>query len=80
MRYTTEYQPAISETCKTYIVNNINPVFANDFTSIWVLNYIIETLEEEISQNNEEEIFGIKMTDVKILRQLNIENVDYIEF
>jgi hypothetical protein len=80
MKYTIEYQPTISETCKTYIFNNIPSVFVNDSTAIWGLRYVIETLEEEISQNNEEEIFGIKMQDIKILKQLNIEKVTYIEF
>jgi hypothetical protein len=56
------------------------PVFENDSTSIYGLDYVIEILEYEISQNNEEEIFGIIFNDIKLLKQLDIENVDYIEF
>ena len=80
MKYITEYQPAISETCQTYISNNINPVFENDSTAIYGLDYVIETLEDEINQNDQEEIFGIEFKDIKILKKLNAENVNYIEF
>lgn len=80
MRYITEYQPAISETCETFIFFNIVPAFQNDSSSVYSLDYVIETLEDEISQNNQQEIFGIKLEDIKILKQLSAENVDYIEF
>ena len=79
MKYTTEYQPAISKTCKTYIDNNINPVFFNDSTSMYGLIYVIESLEEEINQAGEE-IFGIKYEDIKVLKKLEKEEVSYIEF
>ena len=80
MRYTTEYQPAISETCQSYIFNNINPVFENDSTAIYGLDYVIEVLEDEISQNDNKEIFGIELKDIEVLKKLNAENVNYIEF
>jgi len=79
MRYTTEYNPEISQTCKTYIINNIDPVFSNDITSIYALDYVIETLEEEIGQNDDEEIFGIELKDIELLKQFDTENVNYIE-
>lgn len=79
MKYTTEYQPEISETCKTYIGNNINPVFSNDSTSIYGLVYVIESLEEEVDQAGEE-VFGIKYEDIEVLKKLEKEDVTYIEF
>ena len=82
MRYTTEYKPQISEECKTYISNNINAVFSFDSneTEMYALDYVFETLNEEISQNNGENIFGISEEDMKVLKGLVNENVSYIEF
>lgn len=78
MKYTTEYQPEISETCKTYIGNNINPVFSNDSTSIYGLDYVIESLEEEIN-HAQEEVFGITKADINALNTLRKQDVTYIE-
>lgn len=78
MKYTTEHQPAIAETCKTYISNNINPVFSNDSTAIYGLTYVIETLQEEIDQAGEE-VFGIKHEDINTLKRLEKQDVTYIE-
>jgi hypothetical protein len=80
MKYILEYNPQISETCKTYIANNINPVFSNEDTDIYGLDYVIEVLEEEINQNDNKDIFGIELKDIETLRKLNDENVSYIEF
>lgn len=82
MRYTTEYKPQISEECKTYISNQINEVFSFDSnkTKMYALDYVYETLSEEIEQNNGEEIFGISLDDMKVLKGLVDENVSYIEF
>jgi uncharacterized protein YaaN involved in tellurite resistance len=75
MRYTTEYQPAISQTCKTYIRNNINEVFASDSTAIYNIENIVEALEDDEIDQQE-----ILQEDIKLLKQLNTENVGYIEF
>ncbi len=80
MRYTTEYQPKLSETCETYIHNYITPAYSNDSTAIYSLDYVLESLEEEISQNDNQEIFGIELKDIQLLKQLEAENVNYIEF
>lgn len=79
MKYTIDYRPAISETCKTYVSNNINPTFSNDYTSIYGLVYVIESLEEEVDQAGEE-VFGIKYEDIEVLKKLEKEDVTYIEF
>jgi len=78
MRYTTEYNPEISQTCKTFIVNNLDPVFSNDSTAIYGLTYLIESLEEEID-HAQEEVFGIKNADIKKLKTLMKQDVTYIE-
>jgi hypothetical protein len=80
MRYTTEYNPAISETCKTYIYNNLKPVHQNEDTSIYSLNYVFEELSDLIAHNDGEEIFGITLKDIEVLEKLIDEIVDYIEF
>lgn len=80
MKYITEYQPNLTAECLTYIGNNINPVFENDSTAIYSLNYVLEALNEELGQNNDEEIFGITKADIKELEKLENEKVDYIEF
>ena len=80
MKYTTEYQPQISKECQTYISNNITPSFGNEETSIYALDYVFEFLSEELQNNNNQEIFGISLTDIKELDKLMNEQVDYIEF
>lgn len=80
MKYITEYQPNLTAECLTYIGNNINPVFENDSTAIYSLNYVLEALNEELEQNNDQEIFGISKADISELKKLENEQVDYIEF
>ena len=80
MRYTTEYQPAISQECKTYISNNINPVYSSEDTDIYSLDYVCEVLKLEMNEGNEEVIFNLPSNDMKVLQNLIDENVDYIEF
>lgn len=80
MRYETEYNPAITETCKTYISNNIKPVYQNEDTSIYALDYVYEELSDMIAQNDGEEIFGVSLKDIEVLDKLINELVDYIEF
>ena len=80
MRYTTEYNPEISETCKTYISNNINPVYSSEDTDIYSLDYVCEVLKLEMNEGNEEVIFNLPSNDMKVLQNLIDENVDYIEF
>ena len=80
MRYEIEYNPAISQECKTYISNNINPVYSSEDTSIYSLDYVCEVLKLEMNEGNEEVIFNLPSNDMKVLQNLIDENVDYIEF
>lgn len=80
MRFFIEFQPAISQECKTYIKTHLKPIYNNEESSLWDLLYIYETLDQEISLNNQEEIFGIKLKDIEELKKLVDEEVDYIEF
>lgn len=77
MKYTIDYQPEISKTCKNYISNNINPVFSNDTTSIYGLDYVLETLEIDHAKK---EVFGITKADINQLNTLKKQDVTYIEF
>lgn len=80
MRYTTEYNPEISETCKTYISNNVGPSFSSEDTDIYSLDYISEVLKIQMNEGNEEVIFNLPSNDMKVLQNLIDEKVDYIEF
>ena len=78
MRYTTEYNPAISQECMTYIGLHVTPSMYNDETSVYALDYVYEKLTEQLE--DEEELFGITSNDVAKLKELLDEKVDYIEF
>ena len=78
MRYTTEYNPAISQECMTYIGLHVTPSMYNDETSVYALDYVYETLTELLE--DEEELFGITSNDVAKLKELLDEEVNYIEF
>ena len=78
MRYTTEYTPAISQECMTYIGLHVTPSMYNDETSIYALDYVYEKLTEQLE--DEEELFGITSNDMAKLKELLDEKVDYIEF
>lgn len=78
MRYTTEYTPAISQECMTYIGLHVTPSMYNDETSVYALDYVYEKLTEQLE--DEEELFGITSNDVAKLKELLDEKVDYIEF
>jgi hypothetical protein len=80
MKHIIEYQPNLTEECKTYISNNINPVYTGEDTDIYSIEYVYEALNEELGLNNGEEIFGISLPDIKELDKLINEQVDYIEF
>jgi len=80
MRYTTEYNPEISQTCKTYISSNINPIYSSEDTNIYSLNYVCEVLKLEMDEGNEEVIFNLPSKDMEVLQNLTNEKVDYIEF
>jgi len=79
MKYVIDYHPEISEECKTYISNNLTPVHSNDYTSIYGIIYVIESLKEEID-HAQDEVFGIKKADINTLKKLEKQNVTYIEF
>jgi hypothetical protein len=76
MKHIIEYQPQISEECKTYISNNINFVYSGEDTDIYSLDYVIESLKIA----KEEKIFNAPKSDIKELKKLYNEEVDYIEF
>lgn len=78
MRYTTEYTPAISQECMTYIGLHVTPSMYNDETSVYALDYVYEKLTEQLE--DEEELFGITSNDMAKLKELLDEKVDYIEF
>ena len=80
MRYEIEYNPAISQECKTYISNNINPVYSSEDTDIYSLDYVCEVLKLEMNEGKEEVIFNLPSNDMKVLQNLIDEKVDYIEF
>jgi hypothetical protein len=76
MKHIIEYQPQISEECKTYIINNINFVYSGEDTDIYSLDYVIGSLQ--IAQDKK--IFDISKKDIKELIKLFNQEVDYIEF
>ena len=78
MRYTTEYNPALSQECMTYIGLHVTPSMYNDETSVYALDYVYETLTELLE--DEEELFGITSNDMAKLKELLDEEVNYIEF
>jgi hypothetical protein len=80
MRYTTEYNPALTKECKTYIRNNIGATLESDDSGVYSLDYVYEELSSEIDQNGGEEIFGISLADIELLNKLHEEKVNYIEF
>jgi hypothetical protein len=80
MRYTTEYNPALTQECKTYISSNINPVYSSEDTDIYSLNYVCEVLKLQMNEGNEEVIFNLPSKDMEVLQNLINEKVDYIEF
>jgi hypothetical protein len=80
MKHIIEYQPNLTEECKTFISNNINPVYTAEDTDIYALDYVYEALSQEISENENAAIFGISLADIKELEKLINEQVDYIEF
>jgi hypothetical protein len=80
MRYTTEYNPEISETSKTYISKHITPSFQNEDSSIYSLDYVCEVLKLQMNEGNEEVIFNLPSKDMEVLQNLTNEKVNYIEF
>jgi len=80
MRYTTEYHPAISQECMTYIGLHITPSMYNDETSVYALDYVYEELSQLVNDNDNETILGVSYADIEALDKLMNENVDYIEF
>lgn len=80
MKYITEYQPNLTETCKTYIKNNITPSFSAEETNMYNLDYVCEELKNQMDKGNQEVIFGLPSKDMEVLQNLINEQVDYIEF
>jgi hypothetical protein len=80
MRYTTEYNPALTQECKNYINSNINPIYSSEDTDIYSLDYVCEVLKLQMNEGNEEVIFNLPSKDMEVLQNLINEKVDYIEF
>ena len=80
MKHIVEYNPVLSDECKTFIHNNINPVYTAEDTDIYALDYVYEALSQELHENEDWDIFGISKADIKQLEKLISEQVDYIEF
>jgi hypothetical protein len=79
--YKIEANPNISETCKTYIINNLSATDSSDEYSVYALDYVLETLADELSQNNGEDIFGISQKDLNEIENLLFkQKIDFIEF
>lgn len=78
--YKTVYNPDISQTCKTFICNNINAVYENDVCLFYSISLVIETLEEMTADSNEDCYMGICESDIKELKDLFLkEEVAFIE-
>ena len=78
--YKVVFNPEISATCKTFILNEISESYNNGDSYFYSMPLVIETLKEEIDQNNGEEIFGIKKEDIKELERLiEMEKITAVE-
>lgn len=78
--YKTVYNPDISQTCKTFICNNIDAVYENDVCLFYSISLVIETLEEMTADSNEDCYMGICDSDIKELKDLFLkEEVAFIE-
>ena len=72
MRYTTEYEPQISDKCKEIIRNNIGSTLESSDSYVYNLEYVHEWLKERA--------FHLTASDLKVIEGLISEKVDYIEF
>ena len=72
MRYTTKYNPQISDKCKKIIKNNIGSTFESSDSYVYNLDYIYQWMQE-IKHS-------VKLSDLNELKRLVDEKVDYIEF
>lgn len=77
MRYTTEYNPNLSDGCKDYIWKYITPSLASEDSAVFNTSYLYEALSEDLSE--EDDLLGITKNDLKIIKDLIDEKVDYIE-
>jgi hypothetical protein len=81
MMYKIEVNPKISETCKTYIILNLKPTLDEDNEyKTFAVDYVLETLADELTQNDGEDIFGITNQDYKEIENLFNQQFDFIEF
>jgi hypothetical protein len=72
MRYTTEYEPQISDKCKKIIKDNIGSTLESIDSYAYNLEYVYEWLQENASH--------MTSLDLKVIKGLIAEKVDYIEF
>jgi hypothetical protein len=80
MTYKIESNPQISETCKTYISLHLKPTIEEKGEyQTYAIDYVLETLEDELNNNDGEEIFGITNKDLKEIKNLFKQKFDFIE-
>jgi hypothetical protein len=72
MRYTTEYNPQISDKCKKIIKDNIGSTLESSDSYVYNLDYVHEWLREKA--------FHLTASDLNVIKGLITEKVDYIEF
>jgi hypothetical protein len=72
MRYTTEYNPQISDKCKKIIKDNIGSTLESSDSYVYNLEYVYEWLKEKA--------FHLTASDLDVIKELIAEKVDYIEF
>lgn len=78
--YKTVYNPEISETCKTFIRNEISSVYHNDVCEFYSISLVVETLMDATSDSNEDCYLGICQSDIDELKALYLkEDVTFIE-
>jgi hypothetical protein len=80
MIYKIKPNPQISETCKTYISLNLKPTIEEEGEyKTFALDYVLETLADELNHNDGENIFGITNKDIKEIKNLSKQKFDFIE-
>lgn len=78
--FKTVYNPEISDSCKTFICNHIDPVYENDNCLLYSITLVVETLQDATSESNDDCYLGICKSDIEELSQLHIkEDVAFIE-
>jgi hypothetical protein len=78
--YKIQPNPKISETCKTYISLNLKPTIEEKGEyKTFAVDYVLETLADELNHNDGADIFGITNKDLKEIENLFKQKFDFIE-